>query len=87
MSIVDLVVAGALVSAALVFVAAYRHALEHWLAPSEVALPAATLAARPPRPPVGFGRRFHAAAIALAFVSMGLMGLMAVGMIALAIVA
>ena len=85
MSIAHVVLASALVPAAVVFGLAYRHALEHWLAPTEVALPVAIVAARPRDARIGFTRRFHAAAIALAFVSLALMALMAVGMVVLAV--
>ncbi len=85
MTLPQLLVAGALVPAVLVFTMAYRHALTHWLAPIGGELPPAAIGGRPPAPPSPLSRRFHAAAIALAFVSMAMMALMFVAILAIAL--
>ncbi len=85
MSLPQLLIAGALVPAVLVFTMAYRHALTHWLAPVHADLPPAAVAGRPLAAPAPFSRRFHAAAIALAFVSMALMALMFLAILAVAL--
>jgi len=79
-----------LVPAAAVFVVAYRHALRHWLIRPNAAatLPIAVIASRNEathRPDLG--RHFHAVAIATAFSSVFIMGLIALAMVLTAIVA
>jgi len=77
-----------LVPAATVFVVAYRYALRNWLARPAASLPVAVVASRNEsahRPDLG--RRFHAFAIATAFSSVFIMGLVAFAMVLIAIVA
>jgi hypothetical protein len=77
-----------LLPAGAVFVVAYRHALHTWLVKPTVELPGAAIASHHEvlhRP--GFARRFHAAAIACAFSSVFIMGLIAIAMVLTAIVA
>lgn len=77
-----------LAPAAAVFVVAYRHALRHWLVKPAAALPVAVVASRNASAHrVDLGRRFHAFAIATAFSSVFIMGLIACAMVLLAIVA
>ena len=85
MTAAELMVVAALIPAMIVFVVAYRHALTTWLAPVHADLPPAAVAGRPLAPPAPFGRRFHAAAIALAFVSMAMMALMFLAILAVAL--
>jgi hypothetical protein len=85
MTAAELMVVAALIPATIVFVVAYRHALTHWLAPVQAELPSAAVAGRPLAPPASFWRRFHAAAIALAFVSMAMMVLMFLAILAVAL--
>lgn len=81
---VHLALAAVVVATLAVLVAAYRHALARWLAPPTPALPVATLGrGRDPAP--GWGRRAHAAIIAVAFASVALMVLIAVAMLGLAV--
>lgn len=77
-----------LLPAGAVFVVAYRHALHSWLVKPAVELPGAAVASH--REAIyrhGFARRFHAAAIATAFASCFIMGLIALAMILTALVA
>ncbi len=77
-----------LLPAGAVFVVAYRHALHSWLAKPTVELPGAAIASH--RAAIyrrSFGQRFHAAAIATAFASVFIMGLIALAMILTALVA
>jgi hypothetical protein len=77
-----------LLPAGAVFVVAYRHAMHTWLVKPAVELPGAAIASHHEalyRP--GFSRRFHAAAIATAFASVFIMGLIALAMVLTAIVA
>lgn len=77
-----------LLPAGAVFVVAYRHAMQIWLVKPAPDLPGAAIASRREvlyRP--GFARRFHAAAIATAFASVFIMGLIALAMVLTAIVA
>jgi len=84
----SLVVLGFLIPAGAVFVYAYRHALHTWLVRPDAALPPATLASHHAvLSRREAGRRFHAAAIATAFASVFVMGMIAVAMIVTAIVA
>lgn len=77
-----------LVPAGTVFVVAYRHAMRTWLATPAMHLPGAVIASRHARLYRGdLGRCFHAAAIATAFASVFVMGLIAIAMVAIAIVA
>lgn len=81
---VHLALAAVVVATLAVLVAAYRHALAHWLAPSTPPLPVATLGrGRDPSP--SWSRRAHAAIIAIAFASVALMILTAVAMLGLAV--
>lgn len=84
-SLVQLALAGFLLPALVVFVVAYRHALRHWLRPS-APLPEAAIASQRARlGRAGLSRRFHAFAIATAFASVSLMGLIAISMIGMAV--
>jgi hypothetical protein len=77
-----------LIPAGAVFVVAYRHAMLHWLEKPTVTLPVAVVATRNEaahRPDLG--RRFHAVAIATAFASVFIMGLIALAMVLTAIIA
>ena len=77
-----------LLPAGAVFVVAYRHAMHSWLVKPAIELPGAALARNHEvlhRPEMS--RRFHAAAIATAFASVFIMGLIAVAMILTAVVA
>ena len=85
MNAAELMVVAALIPAMIVFVVAYRHALTHWLAPVHAELPPAAVAGRPLAPHAPVWRRFHAAAIALAFVSMAMMALMFLAILAIAL--
>lgn len=77
-----------LAPAAAVFVVAYRHALRSWLAAPAIELPVAVVARHRDVPRRrDLGRRFHAAAIATAFASVFVMGLIAVAMVVTALVA
>lgn len=77
-----------LLPAAAVFVVAYRHALHTWLIKPSVDLPAAVIAShRQVLHGPGFIVRFHAAAIAIAFASVFIMGLIALAMVLIAVVA
>lgn len=84
MSWLHLALAALVVASWSVFVTAYRHALAHWLAPTSASLPVATVGGGR-GPAVAWTRRFHAAIIALAFVSVGLMVVIAVALVGLAI--
>jgi hypothetical protein len=71
-----------------VFVVAYRYALRNWLAKPAATLPVAVVASRNEASHrADLGRRFHAFAIATAFSSVFIMGLIACAMILTAIVA
>jgi hypothetical protein len=77
-----------LLPAGAVFVVAYRHALHTWLLRPAVELPGAAIAShRAVLHGPGLVRRFHAAAIAIAFASVFIMGLIALAMVLIAIVA
>jgi hypothetical protein len=77
-----------LAPAAAVFVVAYRHAMRSWLARPTTGLPVAVVASRNESAHrVDLGRRFHAFAIATAFSSVFIMGLIAFAMVLTAIVA
>lgn len=77
-----------LVPAAAVFVVAYRHALSSWLDRPEGELPGAVIASRHAvLHRRSRARRFHAAAIAAAFASVFIMGLLACAMLVTALVA
>lgn len=77
-----------LVPAGTVFVVAYRYALRHWLARPTASLPVAVVASRNESAHrADFGRRFHAFAIATAFSSVFIMGLIAFAMVLTAIIA
>lgn len=77
-----------LLPAGAVFVVAYRHAMHTWLVKPTVELPGAAVASHHAALyRAGFARRFHAAAIATAFASVFIMGLIAVAMVLTAIVA
>lgn len=84
----ELVIAGFLIPAAIVFVISYRHALRHWLRPVEpTPLPTAAIASAPrPWNRAAAVRRFHAVAIAAAFASVSIMALIAVALVGLAVV-
>jgi hypothetical protein len=77
-----------LIPAAAVFVVAYRHAMRHWLVKPQVTLPIAVVATRNEAAHrEDLGRRFHAVAIATAFASVFIMGLVALAMVLTAIIA
>lgn len=77
-----------LAPAAAVFVVAYRHAMRNWLNKPAVGLPVAVVASRNDSAHrADLGRRFHAFAIAAAFSSVFIMGLIAFAMVLTAIVA
>ncbi len=77
-----------LAPAAAVFILAYRHAMRNWLSKPTTGLPVAVVASHNESAHRSdLGRRFHAFAIAAAFSSVFIMGLIACAMILTAIVA
>jgi|GEM_PF-2675262 len=76
------VLAGFLGPAAVVFVISYRHALRHWLRPA-APIPTAAVVARGANTSDrgAAGRQVHAIAIATAFASVSIMGLIAVALV------
>ena len=77
-----------LIPAGAVFVVAYRHAMRHWLVRPTPTLPVAVVATRNEAAHrADLGQRFHAVAIATAFASVFIMGLIALAMVLTAIIA